>query len=114
MRSAADKVVGGVVVGITIVGALPKVPAGEAQGIDVMPATAAAVEHVVDRVPIVVVVVGPDDTVVVVVGMETVEGDERWKKRAAEPITRTATMVTITPRRMFLRRLFWRASASIF
>jgi hypothetical protein len=79
-----------------MVGALPHVPAGDAQGMDAKPATAMAdVEHVVEVMPMVVVVVGA------VVGIETVAGVDFWKKRAADPMMTTATTRAMIPRRTF-------------
>src|SRR5487761_2127038 len=90
MRSAACMTLGGAVVGMTIVGALPAVPMGDAQAIGANPATAkGVVEHLVDTVPIVVVVV---------VGMVTVGGFDFWKKSAAEPMITIAMTRAMTLR----------------
>ena len=104
IRLLDSMVVGGVPFGITMVGALPKVPAGEGSGIGLI-VTGPAVVVVVGAV-----VVVPANTVVVVV----VVGDFPAKSSAAEPTTSKATIATMTLRRIVLRRLFARCSCSSF
>ena len=82
-------------VGITIVGALPNFPTGDAHAMLGNPGTAeGVVSHVLETVPMVVVVVE-------LVGMVTVAGVDFEKKRAADPMTTMATIKTMTPRRKF-------------
>jgi hypothetical protein len=95
-------VVGGVPFGITMVGALLKVPAGEGSAIGLIVTG-----------PVVVVVVG---AVVVVLAkvVVVVVGDFPAKSNAAEPTTSSATIATMTLRRIVLRRLLARCSCSSF
>ena len=109
IRSATSSDLDGAVVGMTMVGALPEVPPGDAHAMVANPVTAKAdVEHFVETVPMVVVVVA------IVVGMVTVGGLDFVKKRAADPMTRMATTSAMTPRRRLWRRLFFFCIASIF
>src|SRR5664280_1390122 len=73
-------------------------------------AIALALAWAVDALVVVVVVVAVAAVVVVVV----VVVDLPEKSSAAEPITRTAAMATMTARRRFLRRFASRSICSIF